>query len=111
MSGYILTTMSQVMCTHGGTAVLTTANTMITIDHAPALLESDIHSVVGCPFTVPPSKPQPCIRIEWTMGSTMCKRNGTGVLTQSSIGKCISAEGAVQGLAIILQTQVKAKAT
>ena len=99
------------MCTHGGTALLTTANTMIKVDNAPALLESDIHSVAGCPFTVPPSKPQPCIRIEWTMGATMCKSNGTGVLTQSSIGKCISAEGAVQGLAIILQTQVKAKAT
>lgn len=111
MPGYVLTTMSQVMCTHGGTAVLTTANTMSKVDNAPALLETDIHSVAGCPFTLPSGKPQPCIRIEWTMGATMCKSNGIGVLTQSSIGKCISAEGAVQGLAIIVQTQAKAKAT
>jgi hypothetical protein len=109
MPGYILTTASQVKCTHGGTAMLTTANTMIKIDGAPALLETDIHPVVGCPFTVV-LKPQPCIRIEWTAGATMCKSNGTKVLVQSSVGKCISAEGATQGLAIIAQTQMKAKA-
>jgi hypothetical protein len=109
MPGYILTTMSQVKCTHGGTAMLTTANTMVKIDGAPALLETDIHPVVGCPFTVPGPKPQPCINIEWTAGATMCKSNGTKVLVKSSVGKCISAEGATQGLAIIAQTQMKAK--
>jgi hypothetical protein len=40
----------------------------------------------------------------------MCKANGTGVLTQSSIGKCISAEGATQGVAMIVMTQMKAQA-
>lgn len=111
MPGYILTTTSQVKCLHGGTAMLTTANTTVNADGALSLLESDVHSVVGCPFTVPGPKPQPCIRIEWTAGATMCKINGTGVLVQSSVGKCISAEGATQGIAIIAQTQMKAKAT
>ena len=110
MPGYVLTTMSQVMCTHGGTAVLTTANTMSKVDNAPVLLETDIHSVAGCPFTLPSGKPQPCIRIEWTMGATMCKSDGTPVLVQSSVGKCISAEGAIQGVALIAQTQTKANA-
>ena len=109
MPGYILTTMSQITCTHGGTAILNTANTTVKIDGAPALLETDIHPVVGCPFTVGP-KYQPCIRIEWTCGATMCKVNETGVLVQSSLGKCISAEGAIQGVAIVAQTQMKAKA-
>lgn len=110
MPGYILTTMSQIKCTHGGTAMLTTANTMVKIDGMPALFETDIHPVVGCPFTVPGPKPQPCVRIEWTAGAEMCKSNGIKVLIQSSVGKCISAEGATQGLAIIAQTQMKAKA-
>jgi hypothetical protein len=109
MPGYILTTMSQVICTHGGTAMMTTANTLIKVDGALALLESDIHPVVGCPFTVPGPKPQPCVRIEWTAGAELCKINGIKVLIRSSVGKCISAEGATQGLAIIAQTQMKAK--
>lgn len=110
MPGYILTTMSQVKCMHGGTATLTTANAKLKIDGSPALLESDIHPVAGCPFTLPNGKPQPCIRIEWTAGAVTCKVDGTKVLIKASIGKCISAEGAIQGVAIIGQTQTKAKA-
>ncbi len=109
MPAYILTTASQIKCTHGGTAILTTANTIMKVDGIPALLETDIHPVVGCPFTVPPGKPQPCIRIEWSMGAAQCKSKGIPVLLQSSIGKCISAEGAPQGVALIVQTQTKAK--
>lgn len=110
MPGYILTTASQVTCTHGGKPTLTTSNTKVKADGMPALLESDVHAVAGCPFTVPGPKPQPCVKIEWTMGAAMCKCDGTKVLIQSSIGKCISAEGATQGLAIIAQTQMKVQA-
>jgi hypothetical protein len=80
------------------------------VDGAAALLESDIHTVAGCIFTVPPGKPQPCVRIEWQAGATTCKVDGTAVLVKTSVGKCISAEGATQGVAIILMTQMKAKA-
>src|SRR5688500_1880946 len=111
MPGHILTITSMITCTHGGQAVLTTSNTKVKIDGAAALLESDIHSVAGCPFTVPGPKPQPCVRIEWTAGATQCKVGGTAVLVRSSVGKCISAEGAVQGVAIIAMTQTKAQAT
>lgn len=110
MPAFILTTASQVKCMHGGTATLATANTKLKIEGSPALLESDIHPVAGCPFTLPNGKPQPCIRIEWTAGAVTCKVDGTKVLIKTSIGKCISAEGAPQGIAIIGQTQTKAKA-
>jgi len=53
MPGYVLTTMSQVLCTHGGKAVLTTANTKVKIQNAAALLETDVHTVAGCSFTLP----------------------------------------------------------
>jgi len=89
--------------------MLTTSNTKMKVDGAPALLESDVHSVAGCPFTVPGPKPSPCIKIEWTAAATMCKSDGTKVLIQSSVGKCVSAEGATQGLSIIAQTQMKAQ--
>lgn len=110
MPGYILTTTSQVKCMHGGTATLTTSNAKLKIEGSPALLESDIHPVAGCTFTLPNGKPQPCIRIEWTAGAVTCKVDGTKVLIKTSIGKCISAEGATQGIAIVGQTQTKAKA-
>jgi hypothetical protein len=111
MPGYVLTTASQVLCTHGGRAVLTTANTKVKIESAPALLETDVHPVTGCPFTLPGPKPSPCVRIEWTAGAALCKNDGTKLLVRSSVGKCMSAEGAMQGLANIVQTQMKARGT
>ena len=113
MPGFILTTMSTVMCTHGGQAILTTSNSKLMVDNAPALLESDVHSVAGCPFQIPigtGTKPSPCIRIEWAAGATQMKVNGVGVLVKSSVGKCISPEGAPQGVANIANTQMKSTA-
>lgn len=89
--------------------ILFTSNTKFLVDNVPALLESDVHPVVGCPFTIGP-KYSPCIRIEWTAGASMASSNGTKVLVQSSVGKCINAEGAPQGVAIIASTQMKASA-
>lgn len=109
MPGYILTTTSQVTCTHGAKAMLTTSNTQLKVGGAPALMESDVHSVASCPFTLPGPKLSPCVRIEWTAGALMCKSNGTKVLVQSSVGKCISDTGSTQGVAIIMQTQTKVR--
>jgi hypothetical protein len=36
--------------------------------------------------------------------------NGTPVLTQSSIGMCYSPESAIQGVAVIVNTQMKVSA-
>ncbi len=113
MPGNVLTIASTVLCMHGGSAILTTSNTKMMVDGAPALLESDIHSVAGCPFQIPVgagTKPSPCIRIEWSAGSTQMKVDGTPVLVQSTIGKCYSPEGAMQGLANIAATQTKISA-
>jgi hypothetical protein len=99
------------MCTHGGKAILTTSNTKVKIENAAALLETDVHTVAGCSFTLPGPKPSPCIRIEWTAGAMLCKNDGTKLLLQSSVGKCLSAEGAMQGLAMTTQTQTKVRGT
>jgi hypothetical protein len=109
MAGNVLTTASTVMCTHGGQATLSTSNSKVLVQGAPALLETDVHPVVGCPFTIGP-KYSPCVRIEWSAGATQVTANGTPVLTRSSIGKCFGAEGAVQGVATITNTQIKASA-
>ena len=106
----LLTTASQVMCPHGGQATLLTANVSVTAGGSAVLLETDIHIIAGCPFTIGP-KYSPCVRIEWTAGATMSTINGTKPLTQASIGKCLGAEGAPQGVAMVVQTQVKASAT
>jgi hypothetical protein len=96
------------MCTHGGSAVLTTSNAKLLVGQMPALLQTDVHSVAGCPFQIPfgvGTKPSPCIRIQWMSGSTRLTVGGVGVLVQSSVGICFSPEGIPQGTAIIAATQ------
>ena len=110
MVGSILTTASTIMCTHGGQVTLSTSNTRGSGSNAPALLETDIHPVVGCPFTLPGGKYSPCVRVEWSAGASKVTINRTPVLVQTSIGKCINAEGAIQGVATIVNTQMRASA-
>jgi hypothetical protein len=98
MSALVLTVMSTITCQHGGMATLTTANTSVQVNGAKALLVTDIHTVTGCPFTVG-NKYQPCVRIEWSQGSEHVAAGGNATLVMTSVGKCYSAENAVQGTA------------
>jgi hypothetical protein len=105
----ILTSSSTVMCPHGGQAQLPTSNSEALIDGAPALLQTDIHPILGCPFA--PVSPLPCTTIRWVTASTQVKVRGVPVLLQSSVGLCLNAAQAPQGTALIVQTQQRAKAT
>jgi len=108
MPGPFLTTAATIMCTHGGQATLSTANQKVKAG-AAVLLESDVHTVAGCAFTVPPGTPMPCVRIEWAAGASSVKVNGGKPLVMSSVGKCLNASGAPQGVAIVVPGQVKAR--
>jgi len=109
MPGRVLTTGSQVQCPHGGQATLTTANTATKPASGHALLESDVHPVAGCPFTIA-SKPSPCVRIEWSAAATKLAVNGTKVLLESSVGICYSPESAPQGVALVVSADMKVSA-
>lgn len=109
MPGNLLTTASMITCPHGGIATLITSNLKVNATSSPVLLETDVHVVAGCPFTIGP-KYSPCIRIEWSAGAGKVTANQVALLVQSSIGKCLSPEGAIQGTAIIINTQIKAMA-
>jgi hypothetical protein len=103
----ILTTASTVMCPHGGMAQLFTSNTIAVIDGAPALLQTDIHPIVGCTFT--PVAYSPCVSIRWVTGATQTAVRQVPVLLQNSVGLCLNAAQAPQGTALVVQVQQRAK--
>lgn len=105
----ILTTTSTVICPHGGMAQLVTTNTEALIDGAPALLQTDVHPIVGCPFT--PVAYSPCVSIRWITAATYTSVHNVPVLLQTSVGLCLNAAQAPQGTAIVVQVQQKAKGT
>lgn len=107
MPGNFLNTLSTIICPHGGQALLTTGNTQVSASRAQVLLESDVHTIAGCPFMVG-SKYSPCLRIEWSAGTSRVAINGTAALVTGSIGQCLNAEGVTQGVAMVVNTQAKA---
>lgn len=102
-----LTTTSTVMCPHGGMAQLITTDTEMLIDGAAALLQTDVHPIVGCPFT--PVAYSPCVTIRWVTAATKTSVHNVPVLLQNSVGLCLNAAQAPQGTAIVVQTQQQAK--
>ena len=106
---YILTTQSSAQCPHGGMIQLTsTANAQAKIDGGFALLQTDVHTVSGCPFVKPGPTPSPCLTVTWVTGAVQTKVNQIPVLLQNSTGLCLSATGP-QGTAMITNVQSKAQ--
>jgi hypothetical protein len=103
----ILTTASTVMCPHGGMAQLVTSNTEALAGGAPALLQTDVHTILGCPFT--PLAWSPCLAIRWVTGATQVSVRNVPVLLQNSVGLCLNAQQLPQGVAIVLQVQQQAR--
>lgn len=110
MPAYVLTSTSTIQCPHGGAATVSPSQTAVKADGAPVLTESDVHTVAGCSFNVSGS-PNPCVSIAWSAGAQKVSVNGSPALTRSSIGQCKSGAGAVQGTALIANTQTKVKAS
>lgn len=110
----ILTTASTVLCPHGGTVNLSTGNASVKAESSLVLLESDQHTVSGCPFQVPlesgtGTRPEPCVKVKWQAGASQCKVDAIPVLLQTSVGICYNAKQSPQGTAIIANAQQQAK--
>lgn len=96
----VLTTASQAQCVHGGQVLLLTSNTTLFSGGSPVLLETDVHIVTGCPFTAG-TVYMPCVTVQWSAAAASLTVNGAGVLVATSIGLCLNAAGAPQGVAIV----------
>ena len=98
-----------IQCPHGAMVTIVPSQSKVALGGAPALLPGDAAQVVGCPFFVG-TKPQPCVTVTWTGEATEAKINNQGPLLASSVGQCKSAEGIVQGVALISGAQSKVSA-
>jgi hypothetical protein len=87
------------------------SNTRVLVSGMQVATVADQFLVVGCAFTVPPSKPQPCVRVQWTTPAARVLVNGQPVILQTSVGVCVSAEGIPAGPPILATVQPRATGT
>jgi hypothetical protein len=109
MAGPSLTINSTLLCPHGGTVQIISANTRASADGGYLATASDTFVISGCPFQIPAVVPipSPCVTVRWLVPDTRVKVNGNPTLSQSSVGLCLSAAQVPQGPVVVVNTQPK----
>ncbi|MDD1751164.1 MAG: hypothetical protein LUO89_14980 [Methanothrix sp.] len=111
MSGFILHVGITAICPHAGQISVITTNSRVLVSGQPVATFADTYLVAGCAFTIPPGKPQPCVKVQWIIPATRVFVGGQPVILQSSTSLCQSAEQIPQGSPNILLTQLRVRGT
>jgi hypothetical protein len=111
MPGPLFHVAAVAMCPHGGQVTTISANPRVMVSATPVATMADQYLVAGCVFTVPPGKPQPCVRVQWLTPTVRMLVNGQPAITQGSVGLCLSAEGIPNGPVVVASTQPRVIAT
>lgn len=97
-------------CPHAGSIqVVPPAPPRVFVSGMPALTVANVPTVIGCSFTLPGPKPQPCVRVQVTPAARVfISAQPAAILTPTVL--CLSAEQAPQGppLATAIQQRVTA---
>ncbi len=97
MPGLLLHVQQLKKCPHGAEITTTTSNTRVLMNGLAVATISDISTIAGCPFTVPTNKPQPCVKVLWTVPATRVFVNGQPALLATSVAICQTVEQIPQG--------------
>jgi uncharacterized Zn-binding protein involved in type VI secretion len=93
------------LCPHGAPVTTISSNARVLVNGLPVATLADQFLVAGCPFTIPPSKPSPCLRVQWLVPATRVLVMGQPAILQTSTGLCLSPEQAPQGPPVVAVNQ------
>jgi hypothetical protein len=110
MGDQTITTASTLMCPHGGTVQVVSANTRVKAG-APVALVGDTFTITGCPYQIPAVVPipSPCLMVLWVKPDVRVRVGGQPSLSHGSVGLCIGA--GPQGTVQIVNSQPHAKSS
>jgi hypothetical protein len=114
MPGPFLHVGATVACPHGAPTVIAPGNPRVLASGMPVATMADAFTIAGCPFQVPVpggTKPQPCVRTQWTVPAARVLLSGSPALIVTSVGVDQSVEGIPQGPPVVTTTQPRAVAT
>jgi hypothetical protein len=111
MGAPLLHVSAQAMCPHGGQVSIVSSNVRVKVGGQPVATLQDQFMIAGCAFTIPPSKPQPCMKVQWMQPALRVKVGGQPVILQSSTGLCQSADQIPAGPPNVVQSQMRVTGT
>jgi hypothetical protein len=109
MPGFLVHVGATAICPHGGQVSVIPSNARVLVGGQPVATLADTYLVAGCAFTVPPGKPQPCIKVQWMVPATRVLVGGQPAILQDSTGLCLSPEQIPQGPPSVIVTQVRVR--
>ena len=89
MPGFLLTTGSVVLCSHGGKAQATVPSPRVKVMGQPIVLQPMPWTVAGCALPPPPVANGPCAVANWVIGAVRVKSMGMPVALQDSQAICV----------------------
>lgn len=115
MPGFLLHVNAVMTCVHVvGQAKIAPTQTRVLVSGQPvATIPPGLPTitVLGCPFTVPGPKPQPCVTVRWSMPSARVKVMGLPAMVAAAPGPgpgiCQSVEQIPQGAPIVGAMQAR----
>ena len=107
----VLTVATLAHCPHGMPVQFISSAVKVQFDASPPLVTPDRGMVTGCPFTVPSSKPQPCVFALVLQAATKVLVEGRPVILQSPGDICQSADQIPNGPVAYARVQSKVIAT
>lgn len=108
MASLALTQGAVVMCLHGGQAQATVPLPRVSLGGQAAIGQTTTYTVAGCPFTLPPGTPSPCVTASWTVVALRVKSGGIPLALQDSTAVCVPNG---TGLTITSPGQVRVQAS
>lgn len=115
MPGFLMHVGAACQCTHAGPATIVPSQPRVLVSAQPVATMTAQIAVVGCAFTIPGPKPQPCVTIKWLMPSTRVLVMGQPAMVLPAPGVapgvCQSAEQIPQGPPIVSAVQPRVIAT
>jgi hypothetical protein len=111
MPGPLFHVGAQAICPHAGQVTTMSSNVRVKVSGQQVATLADQYLVGGCAFTVPPSKPQPCMKVQWLAPATRVLVGGQPAILQTSSALCQSAEQIPQGPPSVLVTQIRVRGT
>jgi hypothetical protein len=110
MGDFMLNVGAAGMCPHGAPLQIVPTQTKVLLGGQPAATASDQFLITGCPFTVPPGKPQPCVTCKFLPATKVLLSGNPAVLKSGGL-VCLSIEQIPQGPPTITVVQVKVQGT
>jgi len=115
MPGFLLHVNAVIQCTHGVPAQVVPSQPRVLVSGQPVATMTSQIVIVGCPFTVPGPKPQPCVSVKWLMPSARVLVAGQPAMLQpapgSGAGICQSPEQIPNGPPMVSAVQPRVTAT